>query len=180
MMGQPAMQHGESIFPMLPVPDPSLLGVQNQLKPGIELPSAPPQMFAPNQIQPIIQKVVREDPKGEKVPGSQGIGLIPGSTCEICPEDCAKLSVSICNYSMKYFQGCNKAFCNMHGVGHFTMDMIDPSYLKEERLLEMGLSESDVKFFNELHKERREVSNNLMFIRFCRDCEPQYTAACKK
>ena len=81
---------------------------------------------------------------------------------------------------MKYFTGCNKAFCNIHGVGHFTTDMIDAQYMDEQRLKDMGMTESDIALFNELHKERTQVSNSLMFIRFCRDCEHAYTTACKK
>lgn len=98
-------------------------------------------------MPPIIQKVIQQEAPKVKVPGGQGIGLIPGSTCEICPKGSAKLSVSICNYSMKYFAGCNRSFCNMHGIGHFAIDMIDSKYFNENRLKELEMSDYDIEFF---------------------------------
>ena len=114
------------------------------------------------------------------MPGAQGIGMIPGSKCDLCPKEKANFSVSICNYSMKYFTGCNKAFCNVHGVGHFTTDMIDPRYFQDKRLRDLGVKEKYIDMSKELHNERVKIGNDLMFIRFCRDCENDYTKACKK
>lgn len=81
---------------------------------------------------------------------------------------------------MKYFTGCNKAFCNIHGVGHFTNEMIDTQYLDEQRLKDLDMTESDIALFRQIHLERTKVANSLMLIRFCRDCEHEYTSACKK
>ena len=94
--------YGESVFPMVHVADPSLnlgmptnqmyIGAQKDIDPKL-IPQAP--FFPPVQIfqEIVIQKSVKVVDTG-----SEEIGLIPGSKCEICPNETAKFAVSKCNY----------------------------------------------------------------------------------
>lgn len=131
------------------------------------------QMIGQGMMTPIIKDLNKKE--YPKVPGAQGIGLNPGSRCDICPQDNAKLSVSICNYKMDNFAGCNKSFCNKHGLGHFTSAMIDPLYFKDERINGLCMPKDDLALFKQLQIDRTQLDNDLKFIRYCRDCEYAYT-----
>lgn len=173
--------YGESLFPLVPVADPSLnLGMPtNQIYIDAQLEIDP--KFIPQAPQvPVIEEVIIQKSVIERDTGSKEIGLIPGSKCEICPSETANFAVSKCNYSMKYFTGCGKPFCPEHGLGHFTTGMIDAEYLKQQRLKDLDMSESDIALSKVFNYERNQVGDDYKYVRLCKDCEDQFLLACKK
>tara|TARA_B110000305_G_C19209635_1_gene525207 strand:+ start:457 stop:603 length:147 start_codon:yes stop_codon:yes gene_type:complete len=48
---------------------------------------------------------------------------------------------------MKYFGGCNKAFCKLHGLGHYSNMMIDKEFASSDRMAQRNLSDEENKLF---------------------------------